>query len=363
MKMKEINVRQICLFFIALTPLSKIFMLPSIMAGYVKEDLWILGLIHTCLDVLTVAVLVAAAKKFGSKNFYSLLSDNFGEVVARVIYGFYVVFFLLKAFTPLIEQETYLELTLYETLPTKFVFLPFFIVSFYLALKPLRAIGRLSDVIWFTTIFSFALLFAIAFIKIDFASILPIGASGFKNIAKSSYFITPWYGDAVYMLFFIGEFDYEKKPLPKIVLSYGITSLLLLLFYISFYGTFTSIAERQILAITEVSNYNSVISNIERFDYLAIFGILFSNVINLAVPLYFAAQCLQKVLRFKNKIFPSVIVTVQALLAVVFLKEFSYELHFIVERYFSVFFLLMGNVLPALVTLLPARRKHEVSKV
>ena len=113
----------------------------------------------------------------------------------------------------------------------------------------------------------------------DLGTILPVGANGFKNIANGAYSSLTWFGDAVYALFFIGEFKFSKKDGLKIFISYLISAVILIAFMIIFYSIFTSISYRQRFALTEISKYTTVINNIGRFDYVGIMMLLFSNLL------------------------------------------------------------------------------------
>ena len=53
----ELKSRQVCLFIIAFLPISKLFIMPSILAGKANEDLWISALVNLTLDFLTILAL------------------------------------------------------------------------------------------------------------------------------------------------------------------------------------------------------------------------------------------------------------------------------------------------------------------
>ena len=55
--------RQICFFVLAFLPITKIFSLPSLIAGYSNEDMWISALINLLIDFLTLIPIVIACKK------------------------------------------------------------------------------------------------------------------------------------------------------------------------------------------------------------------------------------------------------------------------------------------------------------
>jgi len=143
----KFNVRNVCLFLIAFVPVTKIFLLPSIMAQFAFSDMWISALLNVALDTLTLFCALSLWKRYEGRDFYNILADNFGKTAAKIVYALYFLYFILKAYSPVTEQKTYVERTLYESTATVFTFLPFFLVSAYLASKKLFVLGRLADVI------------------------------------------------------------------------------------------------------------------------------------------------------------------------------------------------------------------------
>lgn len=344
---KQLTIRQICFFIIAFLPVSKLFMMPSVVAKFAKEDMWISIFINLALDFLTIVALTYTCKK-SNMTFFEMLENAFGKTASKVILFFYFLLFFLKAIIPIDEQRDYIELTLYTLVPNVFYFLPFFIVAFFLCMKNLRAIGRLADLLWLVTLIGFCLLILLSFSNADFQAILPIGAQGFSNIIKGAYSSFIWFSDAVYFLFFIGQFEYKKRDNLKIFCSYAVHAVMVLLFAIIFYSIFTSIAFRQRFALTEISKYTTVINNIGRLDFVGIFLILLSNLFSLSLPLYFCVKLLNHIFNFcKPWIAPAITLGFHILITI-FLSEYYATIEHVFLGYGAIFFFILGNVLPVL---------------
>ena len=347
----QLKTRQVCLFLISFLPVVKIFSLPSLIAGSANQDTWLSSLISFALDFITLSVILLACKN-AKTDFFGLLENSFGKTGAKIILVFYLVYFFLKAIVPLSEQKDYVELTLYTLKPTLVYFLPFFILAFYLCFKQIRILGRVSDVLWMVTINGFILLFTLSLSNADFEAVLPIGANGIANVLKGSYSSLNWFGDAVYVMFFIGHFKYEKKAGLKILLSFIISTVMVIAFMIIFYCIFTSIAYRQRFALTEISKYTIVINDLGRFDYIGIILILFSNLFALCLPIYFCSKILDYVFNIKFKwIAPCISVGLQVLILIVFNQHVA-SLGTFILAYCSPFFFLLSNVLPVIISLI-----------
>ncbi len=356
-----LKTRQVCFFILAFLPITKIFSMPSIIAKVANEDMWISVLFSLILDFITLVPIVLACKK-ANKGFFEILQDCFGKFGCKVILFLYLIFFTIKVILPLNEQKDYVDFTLYTLRPSIAYFLPFFIVAFYLCFKRLKVLGRISDIMWMISINGLVTLFVLSITNADFSAILPVGARGGLNILNGTYQSLNWFGDCVYLLFFIGEFKYEKRSSIKIFLSFLVSSFMILIFMIIFYCIFTSIAFRQRFALTEISKYTTVINNLGRFDYIGIIMILFSNMFALCLPMFFSAKILNYMFNFKKKwIAPLVSVGTQLIIMLVF-NEYYASIQTLLLSYGGILFILLGNVLPIIISIITLRRNNYAIK-
>ena len=344
---KQLKTRQICLFFIAFLPITKLFAMPSIMASLAGRNLWLSGLTNVVFDVITLSVLIVVSKKT-DKTFYQILTSTFGETVAKIISVLYVIYFLFKSAFPIMEQKDYINATLYFAKPSTFYFLPFFAVAFYICSKKMRILGRLSDVLFTFTLSGYGLLMALALKNTDFFAILPIGKCNVNEIINGSYSSLAWFGDSAYFLFFIGQYQHRKGDGVKILASYLANSLMIILFLIVFYGVFTFIAFRQKFGLTDIAKYTSVISNTGRFDYIASMSLLFSGIISIILPLFFASKLLEEVFSLKSPLISSIICVIIAFTLSVVFAQYYYSIEKFMTGTAGILLLFFGNVFPVL---------------
>lgn len=358
----QLHLRQICLFFIAFSPILRVFMLPSLTAQISGEDMWISSVFNVLIDFVSIIAIIICCK-CTDDDFYTLIKNKFGDAAAKVVFIFYAAFFLFKAVLPICEHKDYIELTLYNTFPSILNYLPLFLICFYISLKHLRVIGRCSDIMWLISIIGFAVLLGLSVPNADFGALLPVGARGFSAISKAAISALNWYGDAAYFLFFIGNFKLKKHGGKKIALSYIFSAAVTVVFMMTFYGLFKSIAFRERFALTELSTYSTVINNIGRFDYIGIFLILLSSFFALSLPVFFSCYAINRAFDIKYKwILPLVLSA--GLLAFSWL--FS-DCFFSVEKFFtenlSVIFFIFGNAVPLVSPLLTLNiKKNEKVK-
>ncbi len=358
---KQLKTRQICLFFIAFLPITKLFAMPSIMASIAGRNLWLSGLINVIFDIITLSFLIVVAKK-NNKTFFELLTSALGQKATKIISMLYVLYFLFKSAFPIMEQKDYINATLYFAKPSAFYFLPFFAVAFFLCSKKLRILGRLSDVLFTFTLSGYALLIALAIRNTDFLSILPIGKCSVGEIMNGSYSSLAWFGDSAYFLFFLGNYEHRKGDEIRLLGSYIASSLMVLLFLIVFYGVFTFIAFRQKFALTDIAKYTSVISNTGRFDYIASMSLLFSGIISVILPLFFASKIIEEVFSLKSPLIASLICVAISFTLTIIFAQYYYSIEKFMTGSAGIILLLFGNVFPILFIFLIGKSKDDEKK-
>ena len=356
--MNNITTKNLSILIIVGFTLGKLFVLPALLAGLVNENLWISTLINMIIDGVLLVV-VCYFLKTQNKPFCEVLSDGFTKNGAKIISLLYAVFFILKAFIPILEQKNTIELTFYETQPTLFTFMPFFIVAFYIAIKGLKPFVRsLEFCLW---IFIFALLITIllSISAGNYANLLPVFSKSPKQLLGASFNSLLWYGDPVFLLYFVGHIKRDNKLTKNLVLSFVLYAFITLLIFVIFYAIFDSIAERQYYAILKMSKYSITLSNIGRYDYIASLLLSAINVYQTALPLLLAVIALNNTFNFKNKFVSPIIVFSIITVMTIFMQNLFFPSIEFTQKYLTYFFIVMTYFIPTLLFLLIKRREQK----
>ncbi len=321
---EKLYVRQICLLFGAFSLVGKLITLPAITSKYSKEALWVSALLNFLLDGSCFYYFTRLAKKFQGKTIYEIVQDNLGENFRRIFAFVYFAFFLLKSYLPTIEHRNFVEIALYETSPSLWIFLPAFLFSAFFSYKGLRAAGRCADAaVWFT-VAGLVVVASLSLSASNFGNLLPLVDVPFKDVAKGSYLTSFWYFDSPYLLFCIGSFKPEKNQTKKFLAAYFGFAALALVYIAIFQSEFGPLAQRQFFAPIKMGKYAISVSNIGRIDYIAVFALIFSNTFNVGLPLLFATECLSRCFDFKHKIAPCLVVNCIAGLGVALTEKFYF---------------------------------------
>ncbi len=354
----SLSVRQICFIYLAFTTVTKIGMMPSILANYVGEALWISVLLNFAIDFLSLLAILYLAKKHPEKTIYTIIKDGTNEWVAKIALAVLGVFFFIKCSLPLFEQKLYIENTLYEILPNPIIFYPFFLVSTYASLKGLKTFARCADITLFITAFGLSLALYLSISSFDSENLLPLFQRPFSNVVDASFRTISWHSDSLNLLMFLGHFKPEKHQTRKIVLSFLGVTFITTIFIAVFYGIYGVISPSQPFALPSMMIFSVLVNNIGRFDFIAIFLLLFSIVYAIILPIFLSTKCFTIVFNLKNSLIPAI--TINAILAlnmIIFGNKF-FKILSLAQNYITIFVIFMAIIVPILLLFIPKRRTN-----
>lgn len=290
----RISVRQICFIMVAYTAATKLLIYPTMLSWFCDGAIIFPALINFIVCGAVIWALSFLCSKT-DKTFFGLLQNTFGEIGARIVYGFFAVFFLFAALLPIFEQKQYVHNIFYDTVPPLGVFLPFFIFAAYAASRKFGNIGRCADIclpIFAGTMF---LLFIMSFSDVKADDFLPMfsvpATTIFSTAARTAFnFVEP-----CWLLMFMGHFKYKKGDAAKITLSYAAGAAIVILFLALFHGIYGPIAPSRTFAVARISLFFPAIETMGRIDLILLYVLevvmLFAVVINLQLAVHTIAKC------------------------------------------------------------------------
>lgn len=359
MTANKLKLRQACLFISVFSLVTKIIILPSVVASFSKENLWISAILNFLLDGAMLFFILKIGEKFKGLTFFQILKENLGDVATKIILFLYFIYFLLKAYSPIMEQKNFIEIALYETTHVVWIFAPIFLISTFFSYKGLKTVGRLSDLLVWFAIFAYAVLIALSLPVANFSNLLPIIGVPFKNVAKGSFFSLLWYFDSTYFLFLIGCFKPERLSKTKVMLSYLACALAVVIFFAVLYCEFGPLTERQYFAPIKMGKYFLSVSNSGRVDYVAGIALTIVCVFAVTAPLVFSSLCLSHTFNFKHKLTPCLIANGIAFILFYTTQNFYFET-FKIMQYYGVYFLIFMAYLLPFITLFFKRGRGRV---
>ena len=354
-KKDEIASRQIALFAAFVLPIYKLLELPSLLARFTQGDLLVPALAHYFIQTgILIALLVAASRS--EKTLFERLNERLKKW-ALIVYIPLTVYFLLAAVLPLLDLEKFVYAAFFDTAPTMFSFLFFFVFCGFFCTKGLKAMGRIGDLALFLFLLPFFALIIMAISEADFTNLLPFFEHGFSKTANAYAYTLPHFSDTVFLLPLIGNLRFKKGDGLKIGFGYGVGALCTLVFLGVFYALYSTIAWREHYAFSKIAQYFPVLSVIGRIDLLFIYLLCIVLFFYVATPLNYAVHFTTKTANLRSKTLLSLAVSFAAFLFVLFCNKYYDRIYaFFGTNLFPVF--LVFNLLPITLLLLKKEKPN-----
>lgn len=341
---------------VSMCSIGKMIIAPAVTARYAEESLWIAALINFAVDGIFVFFILKMKDYFGDMSFYEILTEAFGELFAKAIYFVFFIYFIFRAYVPLMEQKNYIEVALYETAPSVLTFLIFFLFSAFICYKGVKSVARCADMtVWIASIGIIAL-FALSVSLSDPTNLMPIFGVPATRILEASKNTSVWYLDGAYILFLCGNYKREKLYKTKILSAYGIMAITVTVYMIMLYGEYGPLTLRQYFSPIQIGKGNVALSSIGRIDYISGFIFAFVSAFTIALPLIFASEALTKVFNFENKLIPSLIVNGASLAAILFTHDSFLDIYDFLSKTAIWGYFAAAYILPSILLLIARRR-------
>lgn len=275
------------------TVVSRLLLYSTALSDVCGNDLLFPILIDFAIQTVVVWAVCYLCSKT-DKTFYGLLENTFGNVVARIIYGIFALYFVFGTILPMMEQKQYVGQIFYDTVPSLIVFLPFFVFSVYAGSKELKNIGRCADICLPIFVAAFAVMLIMAFSEVDLTNLLPILKTPATKILGGAFGSFFRFVEPSFLLMFMGHFKYRKGDAARITLSYAGGGLIVILFSAIFYSIYGVISPSRDFAISRVAIFFPAIELIGRIDLIALYFLEIAMLFALVINIQFSVYCLKK---------------------------------------------------------------------
>lgn len=356
----RINSRQIALAAAFLLPAAKLLETPSILSKYAKGDLLLPALLHFLLQGGLLIVLLCFVAK-SDKTLFERIEQRLGKWSA-VFYAALSVYYLFAAVLPLFDLEKFTYAVFFDTAPTSFSFLFFFIFSAFMCTKGIKALGRAADLCLFLYLIPFILLLCMGFFVADFSSLLPLFGSPFRDTMSAMKHTTPHFFDVLLLLPLLGNLQYKKGDGVKILVGYGGGAVGSLLFFATFFSIFSSIAPKEHYAFSKIAQYFPALDTVGRFDLLFVYMLTVVLLFFTAMPLHFTVDLTCRAIGTQRKTLFSAILNVALLLFVLFCNKYYNTVYNLISGKLSFVFWVAAIIIVGFCCLISIQRKKEDSR-
>ena len=354
---QEVCGRQIALAAAFLLPAAKLLEAPSLLATYAKGDLLLPAFLHFVVQFGILLALIFTASK-SEETLFERINKRLGKW-SFLFYFLYATYFLFSAILPLLDMEKFTYAAFFDTSPTVFAFVTFFIFSGFLCAKGLKALGRAADLCLFLFLIPFLALIGMSLSAADFSNLLPLFETKLGDTMYAFKYTTPHFSDAVLLLPLIGNLRYKKGDGAKILGGYAIGATGTLLFIATFFGIYSSIAPREHYAFSKIAEYFPALDIIGRFDLLFVYMLTIVLLIYTTMPLQYTTQLICHGFHIKSGVLISAILNAGALVFLLFANRRYNALYAFISGKLPFIFWLIADMVPLFLVFLPKNRKRE----
>jgi len=176
-------------------------------------DGWIAQLIGFLLVLPLLFILARLVRLMPGMDFYGILGYTLGKWLAGVVTVLYFCYFITMAATVRLYYGTFLQLTSLPNTPLIVILLALFAICAYLAKSGAETLGKWSTLVGAMAIVGALFLALMAIPSMRLGNLLPVMASGGREILWSGYrFAVLPFGEAVVLLALFGRLERGVSP-------------------------------------------------------------------------------------------------------------------------------------------------------
>ena len=353
-----VNTRQLCFFLAFLMPVSKLLQTPSLLAYYADGDLLFPALCQQLLQGLMLAGLLLFCKR-AKRSPFDFLAQTTSPIVARCAYGLLALFYAFFSLLPLLELERFAYTAFFDTAPGISAFAPFFVLSAYFCVKGLKSFARICDLCAPLFLISFFGLLFFAVGEADFSALTPLLKTPSASVGLGVLRSVIHFSDTALLIPLLGSYKYKQGDGKKVLLSYAVGAVFVLIFLAVFYGVFGVLAPLKPYAFDKIAVYFSGLKVIGRVDLLLVYLTSVLLLFYYCLPLQLCTHCFTRAVGLSSPLFVSIGLNLLLFLLTVFFNRFYGALYSFITTTVGWVFPVFAYLLPLLLLALTYLKRRN----
>lgn len=289
---KSVNARQTAYLLFAVITVYKIINLPQALVQGAGRDAWLGSAVLMLWEAVLVAVLYAIMRLSPSRTVERILSAVLGSVGMRITVGLFGAFLIFKLYLGFLTTEQYLMSNLYDRISWIPFGLPMLLTVAYAAVKGVRSIGRMGELIGVVLLVFMAVGVVSIVGQADFGMLRPVlheGVGPLARVTESSLIGT---SEAIVFVMLVGRAETEKLG-RNLLWGMFASSVVVILFNACFYGFYAEVGVnlKHGQAISDMLQYMRGSDSLARLDIFIVVAILLLSLMKMMVYAWAAGQC------------------------------------------------------------------------
>lgn len=303
--MKErISIRQMMFLFIFISITPILSYIPKVAAINGKNNGYVCAIYYTVLLCIFAGLLLNIVRVYPGKNFYEILTELTGKIIAKVILFLYGVWGFLFMIYKISSYSLLLKTTMMPDTASYITIGALFLLILYAVLKGTKTIFRIAEFLYGPVLFILVILFFFAFTNINREYLVPISTEQLKANFLSLKSLGAVGGNLFLLLIFLkpitltNSYPVIKKRMIQAVLVFFLLSFLSILLAIGISGA--SLTGKYTYSIFQTLKCVSLFQTFERFDSFITILCVFSDFVTICIFMVLTMKCFSAAFGIRN---------------------------------------------------------------
>lgn len=321
-----ISTRQAGLIVFVAMLCNKLLSLNSLISYNALNDAWIVFLLSFVIDFVFVLIFLYFMRKI-DKPILIYIKEKFGKVTSIIFAVLLGVLFLFRTTQITVDIYLFFVQLIYVEINRVVFVICFLTIIFYFGTRKLRSLGRSAELLIVLIVTSLALSFVMSMKAFDYEKLLPIFSHNVMSIGQNIVLHNLWFGDFLLFFFFIGNVKMQKDTTKKLIWSYVISCIIVLLFVVIFTCAFGNTASMHRVAVIDITEFSPRLIAQGRYNWIVYFMFPIALVLGLGIYSNYVTMCYKFCIRdnLKSKNTISGLLTTASVMALFFIFRFTYS--------------------------------------
>lgn len=239
---REVTLRQITFMYLFISLSSILRQMPQMLASEAGRSGYLSPVWSVVATVPLTAIVILLIKSYPGLNFYEIMEQLIGTVLAKLVILCYLLWILLAITAKVTAYSLTMQFTLMPRTKSDFFMTIMIVLVFYALIRGIKTIFRFSELTLGTILVFFAVLFLCAMTRIRKDYLLPVSTIHLKSTILASKYVIAIGGNIIIALFFADKFGISvtKQHLRKLwfgLLTFTILAFVITLFTFGISGT------------------------------------------------------------------------------------------------------------------------------
>ena len=303
LRKQRLTLSECILLYIVFTYAPTTRLITQLTIETAHEAAWLIPLISCIIYVPLIAVVVTLMKKFEGRSYADIMSNVFGNPLAKVITIVLTVYLILLMALYIRYSTDQLTSTIYTGTDYR-IFLFFGILSIFIILRSgIAVVGRMNKIVFVLLLVQFLLLLVLLLNDIKIENVTPIYVRDFSQFFTGSFYVTAIMGYVSFLLIFNDKIILHDKINREFIRAgiFLITASTLIIFWtLAIFGW--NVTEKLNYPFFQAIKGVIVLNKVTGMEALFMSFWLLAEFINISFFCYCILHLLRGILKIKDEL-------------------------------------------------------------